>query len=118
LRLKKNRTHKIYILRNKPKLGVYLINFEKIIGLQVITSGAHILGEVKGARIDPKTWEIKYLNVKLADDAANRLGMKKRFRSSTISVPVSDVLAVAGVVTLNRSLEELESGKEIVESKE
>ena len=95
-----------------------MINFEKIIGLQVITSGAHILGEVKGARIDTKTWEIKYLNVKLADEAADKLGMKKRFGSQTISVPVNVVQAVAGVITLNKSLEELESGKEIVKNKE
>jgi sporulation protein YlmC with PRC-barrel domain len=55
-----------------------LINFDKIVGLQVITSEAHILGEVKGAKINTKTWEIKYLNVKLADEAANRLGMRKQ----------------------------------------
>jgi sporulation protein YlmC with PRC-barrel domain len=95
-----------------------LIDFEKIVGLQVITSGAHILGEVKGARVDTKTWQIKYLNVKLSAEAANRLGMKKRFRSSTISIPVADVNAVAGVVTLTKSLEELESGKEILEDKD
>ncbi|MGA3060395.1 MAG: hypothetical protein ABSD92_08505 [Candidatus Bathyarchaeia archaeon] len=95
-----------------------MINFDKIIGLQVITSGAHILGEVKGARIDTKTWEIKCLNVKLADDAATRLGMKKRFGSPIISVPVSLVQAVAGVITLSKSLEELESGKELEENKE
>lgn len=95
-----------------------MINFEKIIGLQVVTSGANILGEVKGARIDTKTWKIQYLNVKLADNAANRLGMKKRFRSPTISVPVAMVQAVAELVTLNKSLEELEGSKEIVEYKE
>ena len=95
-----------------------MIDFEKIIGLQVITSGAHILGEVKGARVDTKTWQIKYLNVKLAAAAANRLGMKKRFRSSMISVPVADINAVAGVVMLTKSLEELESGKEILEDKD
>jgi sporulation protein YlmC with PRC-barrel domain len=99
-------------------LGGNLINFEKIVGLQVITSGAHILGEVKGARIDTKTWEIKFLNVKLGDDAAHRLGMKKRFGSKTISIPVNLVQAVAGVITLNKSLDELESGKEIEESKD
>ena len=116
--LLKNRIKKHISLDNKPRSGVYLINIEKLIGLQVITSEAHILGQVKGARIDTKTWTIKYLNVKLADEAANRLGMKKRFRSSSISVPVRDVQAVAGVVTLTKSLEELEVGKEIVESKE
>lgn len=95
-----------------------MINFDKIVGLQVITSEAHILGEVKGAKINTKTWEIKYLNVKLADEAANRLGMRKRFGSKTISVPVSLVHAIAGVVTLTKSLQELESGKDIEESKE
>ncbi|MGD0646051.1 MAG: hypothetical protein ABSA75_14190 [Candidatus Bathyarchaeia archaeon] len=95
-----------------------MINFEKILGLQVITSEAHTLGEVKGARIDTKTWTVKYLNIKLADNAANRLGMKKRFRSATISIPVSMVNAVAEYVTIAKSLEELESAKEIVEYKE
>ena len=95
-----------------------MINFEKLIGLQVITSAANILGEVRGARIDTETWKIQYLNVKLADNAANRLGMKKRFRSPTISVPVAMVQAVAELVTLTKSLEELEGAKEIVEYKE
>jgi sporulation protein YlmC with PRC-barrel domain len=89
-----------------------------MIGLQVVTSGAHVLGEVKGARIDTKTWEVKYLNVKLADKAADRLGMKKRFRSSSISIPVGMVTAVAELVTLDKSMEELENAKEIVEFKE
>jgi hypothetical protein len=59
----------------------------------------------------------KILNLKLADNVANRLG-KKRVRSSTISVPVGDVLAVVGIVAITKSLEELECGKEIEESKE
>ena len=95
-----------------------MINFEKIIGLQVITSEAHTLGEVKGARVDTKTWEIKYLNVKLADNAANRLGMKKRFGSPTISIPVSMVQAVAECVTIAKSLQQLEKAKETIEYKD
>ena len=114
----KVRNGKIYIHRNKTKLGVNLISLEKIVGLQVITSGAHILGEEKGAQIDPKTWQVKYLEVKLAADAASRLGKKKRFGSSNVCVPVSVVNAVAGVITLTKSLDELESGKDIEESKD
>ena len=95
-----------------------MINFEKIIGLQVITSEAHNLGEVKGARIDTDNWTIKYLNVRLADNAANRLGMKKRFGSPTISIPVSMIKAVSEFVTITKSLDELEKAKEIVEYKE
>ncbi len=93
----------------------FLINFEEIMGLQVVTSGAHIIGEVKGAKIDTATWAIKFLNVKLTGDAAESLGMKKRFRSSKICVPVGMVHAVGHVVTIDRSVEELETSQEIVE---
>jgi sporulation protein YlmC with PRC-barrel domain len=95
-----------------------LINFEKIVGLQVITSDAHTLGEVKGARVDTRTWTIGFLNVKLADNSAIRLGMKKRFGSPTISIPVSMVEAVSENVTISKSLEQLEHAKEIVEYKD
>jgi sporulation protein YlmC with PRC-barrel domain len=95
-----------------------LINFEKIVGLKVITSDAHTLGEVKGARVDTKTWTIEYLNIKLADNAANRLGMKKRFGSPTISIPVTMVQGVSEHVTIAKSLDQLEKAKEIVEYKD
>jgi sporulation protein YlmC with PRC-barrel domain len=95
-----------------------MINFEEIIGLQVVTSGAHIIGEVKGAKIDTATWVIKFLNVKLTGEAAESLGMKKRFRSSKICIPVGMVQAVAHVGTISRSIEELESSQEIAECKD
>jgi sporulation protein YlmC with PRC-barrel domain len=91
---------------------------EEIMGLQVVTSGARIIGEVKGAKFDDTTWTIKFLNVKLTGDAAESLGMKKRFRSSKICLPVSMVQAVAHVVTISRSIEELESSQEITECKD
>ena len=93
----------------------YVINFEKMVGLQVVTSGAKIIGEVKGAKIDTATWVIKFLNVKLTGDAAESLGMKKRFRSSKICIPVGMVQAVGQLVTISRSIEELESSQEIAE---
>ncbi len=86
-------------------------------GLQVVTSGAHIIGEVKGAKIDTATWAIKYLNVKLTGDAAESLGMKKRFGSSKICLPVSMIQAVAHVITISRTISELESSQEITECK-
>ena len=94
-----------------------MIDIEEIMGLQVVTSGAHIIGEVKGAKIDTATWEIKYLNVKLTGDAAESLGMKKRFRSSKICLPVNMIQAVAHVVTISRTIAELESSQEITECK-
>jgi sporulation protein YlmC with PRC-barrel domain len=93
----------------------YLINFEEIIGLNVVTSEANIIGEVEGAKVDTPTWMIKFLNVKLTGEAAESLGKKKRFRSSKICIPVSMVQAVGHVVTISRSIEELESSQEITE---
>lgn len=95
-----------------------MINFEDIIGLQVVTSGARIIGEVKGAKVDTSTWQIKFLNVKLTGDAAESLGMKKRFRSSKVCIPVEMIQAAAHVVTVSRTLEELETSQEISECKE
>jgi hypothetical protein len=57
------------------------------------------------------------LNVKLTGEAAESLGMKKRFRSSKICVPVGMVQAVAHVVTISRTMEELENSQEISECK-
>lgn len=90
-------------------------NIEEIMGLQVVTSGAHIIGEVIGTQVDTETWAIKYLNVKLSSEAAESLGMKMRFKSSKICIPVSWIQAVAHVVTISRSLEELKSSHEILE---
>jgi len=87
-------------------------------GLQVVTSSANIIGEIKGARFDEKTWQIKFLNIKLTGEAAERLGMKKRFRSSKICIPVGMVQAVGHVVAISRSIEELESSQEIAECKD
>jgi sporulation protein YlmC with PRC-barrel domain len=95
-----------------------MINSEEVIGLQVVTAGAHIIGKVEGVKIDTATWDVKYLNVKLTGEAAESFGMKKRFVSSKICLPVSMVQAVAHVVTLSRTIEELESSQEIVECKE
>jgi sporulation protein YlmC with PRC-barrel domain len=92
-----------------------LIDFEELVGLDVVTSGAQILGQVKGAKLDTTTWEIRFLNVKLTGEAAQNLGFKKRFGRSKICIPVSMVQAVAHVVTINRTLEELETSQEIVE---
>jgi sporulation protein YlmC with PRC-barrel domain len=92
-----------------------LKDIEEILGLKVVTSSAHIIGEVKGVRIDPATWEIRYLNVKLTGEAAESLGLKNRFSSSKICLPVSMVQAVAHVITISLTMEELESSKEITE---
>ena len=95
-----------------------MISFENLIGFKVLTSEAFSLGVVKGALIDTEKWAITYLHVKINDEAATRLGFKKRFRSSTVCLPVNMVKAIGDYVTIGRSLDELSESQEITECKE
>ncbi len=89
------------------------MNFSEIIGKKVICTGGYILGEVKGAEVDIKTWFVTQLSLKLTDTAANELGFKKRFRSSTIKMPIKFVQAVGDVITIYPSLKTLSESNEI-----
>lgn len=95
-----------------------VISFKEINKLQVVTSQAQIIGEIKEIKIDKTTWQVKYLDVKLTGDAAASLGMKKRFGSSAICIPTSMIKAIAHVITISKSLEELEESIEIKECRD
>jgi sporulation protein YlmC with PRC-barrel domain len=95
-----------------------LISFENLVGLKVLTSEAFSLGVVKGALIDTEKWNIIYLHVKINDEAATKLGIKKRFKSSTVCLPVSMVVAIGDYVTIGRSLDQLTDSQEVTECKE
>ena len=64
-----------------------MINIEQIMGLDVVTSGANIIGQVKGAKFDPSSWQIKFLNVNLTGTAAEGLGMKKGLKKQKYAYP-------------------------------
>lgn len=91
------------------------MNFDLLIGKQVIGAGGYILGEVKGASIDIKSWQMTHLHIKLSNIAAEELGFKKRFRSSTVCMPVKMVQAIADVINVAPPLKELSESNEIVE---
>ncbi|XES76480.1 MAG: PRC-barrel domain-containing protein [Candidatus Bathyarchaeia archaeon] len=95
-----------------------MINFESLMGLKVITSQAFTLGVVKGAQVDKETWKITHLKVKLEEEAANKLGVKKRFRSSIVCLAVESVKAVGDFISIGKSLDELKASNEIIECEE
>ncbi|MCW4018777.1 MAG: hypothetical protein NWF00_08910 [Candidatus Bathyarchaeota archaeon] len=94
------------------------MSFEKLVGLKVIAAGAFSLGEVKGAEVDFATWQITHLQIKLDDVAAEKLGLKKRFRSSIVCMPVSMIDAIGDYITISKSIDELSQSSEITECKE
>jgi sporulation protein YlmC with PRC-barrel domain len=82
----------------------------KINGRSVITADAYELGEVDGTHIDEKTWVTTHLDVDLTSDAADKLGLKKPMLGSvTVSLPIMHIKQMGDVITLNKSLPELEN---------
>jgi sporulation protein YlmC with PRC-barrel domain len=92
-----------------------MVEVSELSGKNVITNGGKNLGEVSGTLVNTRTWQVTHLTVKLSSDASEELGFKKRFRSSTVSMPVTLIGAVGDVVTINRNLKELSENPEITE---
>ena len=92
-----------------------MVSVDKLSGKNVIGAGGNVLGEVKGAEVNTSTWQVTHLQVKLANQASEELGFKKRFRSSTVCMPVSLVSAVGDVITVGKTLDELSKNPEITE---
>jgi len=92
-----------------------LVSTDKLDGMFVICAGGFDLGEIKGADIDTNNWQVTHLHVKLSKPASEDLGFKKRFRSSTVCLPIALVASVGDNILLNKSLDELSRHPQISE---
>jgi sporulation protein YlmC with PRC-barrel domain len=92
-----------------------LVSFDKLSGKYVICAGGFDFGNIKGVAINTTSWQVTDLHVKLSKLASEDLGFKKRFRSSTVCVPVSLVSKVGDNILLNKCLDELSKNPEISE---
>jgi sporulation protein YlmC with PRC-barrel domain len=95
-----------------------LVSFDKLSGKFVICAGGFDLGEINGLEMDTNTWQVTHLHIKLSKSASDDLGFKKRFRSSTVCLPISLVAKVGDNILLNKSLDELTRHPEISECME
>jgi sporulation protein YlmC with PRC-barrel domain len=95
-----------------------LVSFDKISGMYVICAGGFDLGNVNGININTITWEVTHLHVKLSKPASEDLGFKKRFRSSTVCVPISLVSQTGDNILLNKCIDDLSRHPEISECQE
>ncbi|MGD0995306.1 MAG: hypothetical protein ABR909_07260 [Candidatus Bathyarchaeia archaeon] len=79
-------------------------------GKKVIGAGAFTLGEVEGAEVDTKNWQITHLQVKLNSEATEQFKFKKPVLGHVVVLlPVTIIKAVGDVVSLGNSIEELKS---------
>ena len=91
------------------------MRFDKLSGKYVICAGGFDLGNVNEIEINTANWQVTHLHVELSKPASEDLGFKKRFRSSTVCVPISLVSQVGDNILLNKSLDELTRHPEIAE---
>jgi len=91
------------------------VTFDQLSGKYVICAGGFYLGQINGLEMDTEAWKVTHLHVKLSKPASEDLGFKKRFRSSTVCMPISLVASVGDNVLLNKSLDELSRHPEISE---
>jgi len=84
-----------------------MINIDEVLGKTVIGSAGNYIGEVNNIDIEPNTWHITHLNIKLSDKAAKELGLKRPLKSSNIRIPTSSVKTIGVIIMLNLSLMDL-----------
>ena len=77
-------------------------------GKQVITSEAHVLGEIEGVEIDVSTWTVSHLHISLLKNNVKSFNFKKPLLGSvTVCLPISSINVVGDVISLNKSLDDL-----------
>ena len=94
-----------------------MVSFKDLSDKFVICAGGFDLGQINGVEINVDTWQVTQLHINLSKSASEDLGFKKRFRSSTVCLPVSLVSKVGDNILLNKCLDELTRNPEISECK-
>jgi sporulation protein YlmC with PRC-barrel domain len=94
-----------------------LVSSTKIKGKKIISVKGYVVGEVEGFDVKPSNWQVTGLQVGLTDDAATELGFKRPFLSKVvIIIPTKIVSLVGNFITIDKSIENLESLVECIQS--
>lgn len=84
-----------------------MVNKDDLLGKTVIGAADNYIGDVTDLDIDPETWKVTHLHIKLSDKAAKEFGLKKPFKSSTVHLPTSYVASIGVIIKLNQSIIDL-----------
>jgi len=89
----------------------------KIKGKKVVGARGYVVGEVEGFDVNFSNWQVVGLQVGLTDDAATELGFKRPFLSKVVVIVPSEIVSLVGnFVSLDESIESLESLVECIRS--
>ena len=77
-------------------------------GKQVITSEAHVLGEIEGVELDISNWTVTHLHISLLKNNVEKFNFKKPiFGSVSVCLPITTIKAVGDVISLKESIDDL-----------
>ena len=80
------------------------MKFNKLDGLDVVTSDGFKAGEISEIELNVKKWEVTHIHIELSDETVKKLGFKKPLLGHiTICLPIGYIKAVGNVVTLTRN---------------
>ena len=75
---------------------------EALSGRSVIDSAGRSIGEIVGLLVDPETWRIEAIRVKLHKDVTQEIGASHgAFRAARLDVPTSFIQNISDAVVLN-----------------
>jgi sporulation protein YlmC with PRC-barrel domain len=94
-----------------------LVSSTKLEGKQVVGAKGYVVGEVEGFDVELSNWQVTGLQVGLTDDAATELGFQRPFLSKVIVIIPSKMVSLVGnFITLDKTIENLESLVECIRS--
>jgi sporulation protein YlmC with PRC-barrel domain len=93
------------------------VNPTKLKGKKIIGANGYVIGEVEGLDVDPSNWQITGLQVGLTDNAATELGFRRPFLSKVVIIIPSKIVSLVGnFINIDKSIENLESLVECIQS--
>ncbi len=84
-----------------------MLHVNNFLGKTVVSAIGTYVGEVYDIDIDPLTWAVTSLHVKLSDRAIEALGLKKVLLRKSVRMPTTVVGDVGIIIKLTQSLADL-----------
>jgi len=90
--------------------GLGMLKMEDIVGLEVISADARVMGIVEGIGIDVEEWKIPALRIAVKKGVDETIGVKKPlFSSAKLHLRTSGIDSISDTITLNADLKDAKS---------
>ena len=89
-----------------------MVGFDELLDKSVMGTWGNHVGDVLDVDIDPSTWNVTHLLVKLSKLASKEIGVKNAFKTPIMRIPTSFIDRVGVIITLNQSIFDLKENQD------